>query len=90
MDSEWQAAEFEIEWGQGISYESDILDAAMEAGLITGAGGYFCYDDEMIGHGREATKAYLAEHPELMAEIRATVLGEGEGEPPRPKAEGEQ
>ena len=44
----------------------------------------------MIGHGREATRAYLAEHPELMAEIRATVLGEGEGEPSHDKAEGEQ
>ena len=62
----------------------------MAAGLITSAGGYFRYDDEMIGHGREATKAYLAEHPELMAEIRATILGEGEGELLHRKAEGDQ
>ena len=50
-------------------------------GADTSAGGYFRYDAEMIGHGRENTRAYLAGHPELMAKIRATVLGEEEGEP---------
>ena len=90
LDSGWQTAEFDIEWGKGIKIERDIPNVALAAGLITGAGGYLRYDDERIGHGRESTRAYLAGHPELMAEIRATVLGEGEGEPLSANVRGEQ
>jgi recombination protein RecA len=72
----WQEAEFDIEWGKGISQEGDILDAIVEAGIVSQAGGYFRYGEEMIGHGRENAKAFLAQHPELFAELRAQVLGE--------------
>jgi recombination protein RecA len=71
----WQTAEFDIEWGKGISKESDMLNVALEAGIITSAGGYFKYQGENIGHGRENTKNYLGEHPELMDTIRAAALG---------------
>jgi recombination protein RecA len=60
--------------GQGISREGDILDAAIEAGVVSQSGGYFRYDEEMIGHGRENAKSFLAEHPDLMQELSALVL----------------
>jgi hypothetical protein len=80
----WQEAEFDIEWGQGISRDGDVLCAAIEAGVVSQSGGYFWYNDEMIGHGRESATQFLSEHPELFAELRAQVLGaqpeEQEGE----------
>ena len=72
----WQEAEFDIEWGNGISREGDILDAAIEAGIVSQSGGYFRYNEELIGHGRENAKAFLGQHPELFAELRAQVLGQ--------------
>jgi len=54
---------------------SDILNVALAAGVITSDGGYFRYDDEMIGHERENTKKHLGEPPELMDTIRAAALG---------------
>jgi recombination protein RecA len=72
----WKEAELDIKWGKGISQEGDILDAVVEAGVVSQSGGYFRYDDEMIGHGRENAKAFLAQHPELFAELRAQVLGQ--------------
>ena len=72
----WQEAEFDIEWGKGISREGDILDAAIGAGVVSQSGGYFRYGEELIGHGRENAKAFLAQHPELFAALRAQVLGQ--------------
>jgi recombination protein RecA len=72
----WQEAEFDIEWGKGISQEGDVLDAVVAAGVVSQSGGYFRYNDELIGHGRENAKQFLAEHPELFAELRAQILGQ--------------
>ena len=47
LDSGWQTAEFDVEWGKGINRERDIPNIALAARLITGAGGYLRYDDEM-------------------------------------------
>jgi recombination protein RecA len=71
----WKEAGFDVEWGQGISRAGDALDAAIEAGVVSQSGGYFWYNDDMIGHGRENAKQFLTEHPELFAELRAQVLG---------------
>ena len=72
----WKEAEFDVEWGKGISREGDVLDAAIEAGVVSQSGGYFRYNDDMIGHGRENATQFLAEHPELFSELRSLVLGQ--------------
>ena len=54
----------------GISYEGDVLDLATEAKLLTRTGAWFRYGDMQLGQGREKTRDYLKEHPELVAELR--------------------
>jgi recombination protein RecA len=76
MASPFQEAEFDIEWGKGISREGDVLDAAAAAGVVVQSGGYFRHNDELIGHGKEAAKKFLSEHPGLMEDLRSQVLGQ--------------
>ena len=54
----------------GISYEGDVLDMAAEAKLVTRTGAWFRYGDMQLGQGREKTRDYLKEHPELVEELR--------------------
>lgn len=61
--------EFDIMFGEGISIEGDILDNAVEKGIITKYGAWFSYNGNRIGQGRENAKQYLKEHPAEMEEI---------------------
>lgn len=54
----------------GISYEGDVLDLAAEAKLVTCTGAWFRYGEMQLGQGREKTRDYLKEHPELVEELR--------------------
>ena len=65
----FKEAEFDIMYGKGISREGDVLDLAVNAGLVEKAGAWFSYQGEKIGQGRENAKQYLADHPEVFAEI---------------------
>jgi recombination protein RecA len=71
----WQEAEFDLVWGKGISQEADVLSVAVDAGVVNQAGGWFSYGETKLGHGKEAAKSYLKDHPELVAELRQKVLG---------------
>ena len=70
----FRVAEFDMMATDGISYEGDILDLAMEQKLIVRSGAWFRYGDLQIGQGREHTRVYLREHPELVAELREKIL----------------
>jgi len=76
----WQQAEIDIVWGEGISYEADVLAVGMQAGICTQAGGWYTYGETKLGHGREAAKAYLTEHSDLTAEIREKALAPSQEE----------
>lgn len=65
--------EFDIMFGEGISIEGDILDNAVEKGIITKYGAWFSYNGNRIGQGRENAKQYLKEHPGEMEEITAKL-----------------
>lgn len=65
--------EFDIMFGEGISVEGDILDNAVEKGVITKYGAWFSYNGDRIGQGRENAKQYLREHPAEMEEITAKL-----------------
>jgi len=71
----FKQAEFDIIFGKGISKSGAILDLAAELGLVSKAGTWFTYRDQRLGQGRENAKLYLEEHPELMAELEATIRG---------------
>ncbi len=66
----FRTAEFDMMAADGISYEGDVLDIATEAKLVTRTGAWFRYGDLQLGQGREKTRDYLKEHPELVAELR--------------------
>lgn len=61
--------EFEITYGQGISRESDVLDLASNAGIVSKSGAWYAYNEEKIGQGRENAKQYLIEHRDIFDEI---------------------
>ena len=60
-------------FGKGISREGDILDIAVNNDIIEKSGAWFSYGGQKIGQGRETTKNYLSEHPEIMLEIENKV-----------------
>ena len=69
----FKEAEFDIMFGKGISKESDILDLAVNLGIIQKSGAWFAYNDGKIGQGRENAKTYLREHPEVAEEVEQKV-----------------
>lgn len=69
----FKEAEFDIIFGEGISTVGDILDLAAEANIINKSGAWYAYEGNKIGQGRENTKLYLKEHPEMLAEVEQKV-----------------
>lgn len=69
----FKEAEFDIIYGTGISREGDILDLAADIDVVNKSGSWYSCNGEKLGQGREVTKAYLVEHPELLAEIERKV-----------------
>ncbi len=74
----FKIAEFDIIYGEGISKAGDILDLAVELDIVEKAGAWYSYNGERVGQGRENAKAFLQDHPEMMAEVDHKVrLGYG-------------
>ena len=69
----FRVAEFDIMYNEGISKTGDVLDLAVQHGIVGKAGAWFDYNEAKIGQGREATKKYLKENPEVLAEIEQKV-----------------
>ncbi len=69
----FRTAEFDIMYNEGISKTGDVLDLAVNHGVVGKAGAWFDYNDAKIGQGREATKKYLKENPDVLAEIDSKV-----------------
>ena len=65
--------EFDIMYGEGISYEGDLLDLAVQADIINKTGAWFAYNNEKIGQGRENAKRYLKENEKVCNEIEKAV-----------------
>lgn len=82
----FRTAEFDIMYNEGISKTGDVLDLAVQHGVVGKAGAWFDYNDAKIGQGREQTKKYLKENPAVLEEIekkvREKVRGEEEGAEP--------
>jgi recombination protein RecA len=69
----FKEAEFDIIYGQGISRDGEIVDLGSECGAIEKSGAWYSFDGERIGQGRENTKEYLRDHPEVAAAVEAKV-----------------
>ena len=83
----FKQAEFDIEYGVGVSHEGCLLDLALEHDLVTKSGSFFSYGELRLGQGRNNTKQYLAENPELAGELEGKVFEQlGVERRPRPVA----
>lgn len=69
----FKEAEFDIMFGKGISKEGDVLDQATKLDIVNKSGAWYAYNGDKIGQGRENSKVYLSERPELLAEIEQKV-----------------
>lgn len=69
----FKVAEFDLMYGKGISNSGCLVDMASDLDIIQKSGAWYAYNGEKIGQGRENTKAYLENNPELMSEIEKLV-----------------
>lgn len=69
----FKEAEFDIMFGEGISYEGDVLDLAANVNIINKSGAWYAYDGNKIGQGRENAKQYLKDNPAICAEVSEKV-----------------
>ena len=65
----FKEAEVDIMFGKGISREGDLIDLAVREDIVEKSGAWFAYNGSKIGQGRENAKNYLADNPEILAEI---------------------
>jgi len=70
----FKTCEFDIMYGEGISYEGDVIDIAAGVDIVKKSGTWFAYADERLGQGKESARKFLKEHPAITAEIAAKVL----------------
>ncbi|MET0384736.1 MAG: recombinase RecA [Polyangiales bacterium] len=66
--------EFDVLYGEGISKSGDLLDLAVNDGILEKSGAWFSYGGERVGQGRENARNSLQERPQMLAEIEAKVL----------------
>jgi recombination protein RecA len=67
-------AEFDILFGSGISYEGELLDIGSKLKVIDKSGTWFSYNDDRLGQGRENSRTFLRENPEVSEKIRSEIL----------------
>ena len=65
----FKQTEFDLMYGQGISFEGDILDLAVSGNIVEKTGAWFSYGDMKIGQGRENSKQYLKDNQDILTEI---------------------
>src|SRR5919206_96310 len=80
----FRQAEFDIEYGQGISSAGCLLDLGLEHNLVQKSGSFFSYGEERIGQGRGNAKAYLRDNPATAKELEGKIYAALGVEPARP------
>jgi recombination protein RecA len=69
----FREAEFEIMYGSGISRDGEIIDIGAAQGIIDKAGAWYSYNGERIGQGKDNTRLYLQQHPDMAREIEDKI-----------------
>ena len=96
MAPPFKQVEFDIMYGEGISKIGEIIDLGVQADIIDKSGAWYAYKDEKIGQGRENTKQFLRDHPEILDEIEARIRSNSNTveelmiDPPPPSDESDQ
>ena len=73
VSAPFRKAEFDIQYGFGISKEGSLLDVAIEEGIVRKSGAWFIYGDDQLGQGRENAKSFLAENADIATEIELKI-----------------
>jgi recombination protein RecA len=71
----FKQAEFDIIYGDGISWEGTVLDVGLERKIVQKSGSYFSYGEERLGQGRQNATAFLREHPDVTDGIVRAIQG---------------
>jgi len=74
MAPPFRQAEFDIYYNEGISREGEVLDLGVEKQVVEKSGAWYSYSGNRIGQGRENSKEYLKQNPEVMKEIEEKVM----------------
>jgi len=69
----FQEAEFDMIYGEGICKLCDLIDVAVDKGILNKSGSWYSYGDQRLGQGKEQAKRYLKENPEVAEEIERRV-----------------
>jgi recombination protein RecA len=69
----FREAEFDIMFGHGISREGSLLDVGVEQGIVRKAGAWFTYDEVQLGQGKENSKRFLRENPDIALQLETDV-----------------
>ncbi len=69
----FKQTEFDILYGEGISYEGELITLGVKEGFVDKSGAWYAYNGEKIGQGKDKSRNYLKEHPEIAAEIDAKI-----------------
>jgi len=78
----FRLAEFDVEYGQGISNEGCLLDLGLENDIVQKSGSFFSYGETRLGQGRNNSKQFLAENAEIASEIQGKIFAALEIERP--------
>ncbi len=70
----FKQVEFDIIFGEGISMEGDVIDLASNMGVLEKSGSWFSFEGEKLGQGRDNTRLFLKQHPEITDKIRGRIL----------------
>ena len=70
----FKQAEFDIMFGEGISKTGELVDYGVKLDIVDKAGAWFSYNDQKIGQGRENSKVFLKDNPEIAKEIESKIL----------------
>ena len=70
----FKEVEFDILYGEGISRTGDVLDLAVDKNIVEKSGAWYSYGKERIGQGRENSRTWLTEHPDVLAEIEGKLM----------------
>lgn len=72
----FRQAEFDIMYGKGISREGSVIDLGVDLGIVKKSGAWYTYEGEQLGQGRENSKKFLTDNPEVMVEITDRIWRE--------------
>ena len=73
MAPPFKQAEFDIIYGTGISREGSLIDLGVEIGVVKKSGAWYTYEADQLGQGKENSRAFLIDNPDLANEIESKI-----------------